>query len=195
MGRALFLLARMWNRDGVFELSPVTESQIPSLHALIHRAYRGDSARKGWTHEADLLDGQRTDVAALEALLADPAQHLLAAWEGDEPVACIALTEKGPGLVYIGMVTVDPQLQGSGLGRKILAAAEAYAADALKAARAEMTVISLRTELIRWYERRGYALTGERRAFPHGDPRFGLPRRDDLEFVVLEKRLGQAKAA
>lgn len=179
----------MWNRGGVLDLSPVTESQIPALHALIHRAYRGDSARQGWTHEADLLDGQRTDVAALRALLADPAQHLLAAWEGDELVACIALTEKGAGLVYIGMVTVDPQLQGSGLGRKVLAAAEAYVAAALRAARAEMTVISLRAELIRWYERRGYTLTGERRPFPHGDPRFGLPRRDDLEFVVLEKRL------
>lgn len=170
-------------------LTPVRESQLSALHALIHRAYRGDSARRGWTHEADLLDGQRTDPEALAAMLADPRQHLLAVWDGGEPLACIALTEKGDGLVYVSLVTVDPERQGSGLGRQLLDAAERYAADALGANRAEMTVISLRTELVHWYERRGYTLTGERRPFHHGDARFGLPRRGDLEFVVLEKPL------
>jgi len=52
-----------------------------------------------------------------------------------------------------------------------------------------MTVIRQRPELIAWYERRGYRLTGERRSFPYGDERFGQPNRDDLEFVVLEKTL------
>ena len=52
-----------------------------------------------------------------------------------------------------------------------------------------MTVIAQRAELIAWYERRGYARTGEARPFPYGDPRFGEPRRDDLSFLVLEKPL------
>ena len=53
----------------------------------------------------------------------------------------------------------------------------------------EMTVIANRGELIAWYERRGYVLTGERRPFPLDDPRFGLPKTRDLAFVVLEKPL------
>ena len=172
------------------KLSPATRDDLSDLHALIESAYRGDSARAGWSHEADLLDGQRTDLAELDSILANPAQHLLVLRNGDESSACVALTEKGAGLAYLGLLTVDPRRQASGLGRMLLAAAEDHAATYLGAARIEMTVIAQREELIAWYERRGYRPTGERRPFPHGDPRAGLPKRHDLEFVVLEKRLG-----
>ncbi len=162
---------------------------LPTLHALIESAYRGDSARRGWSHEADLLDGQRTDLATLDAMLADPAQHLLILRDNEVLRACVALTDKGAGLAYLGMLTVDPREQGSGLGKLILAAAEDHAAAHFAANRIEMTVITQRGELVAWYERRGYGLTGERRPFPAHDPRFGLPQRDDLAFVVLEKLL------
>ena len=169
-------------------LEPACPDDLPALHALVESAYRGASARRGWSHEADLLEGQRTDMAALDAMLGDPAQHLLVFRDNDRLRACVALTDKGSGLAYLGMLTVDPQRQAAGLGRLILAAAEEHAA-AFGASRVEMTVIAQRTELIEWYLRRGYALTGERRPFPHGDPRFGLPRRDDLIFAVMEKTL------
>ena len=169
-------------------LEPATADDLPALHALVESAYRGASARRGWSHEADLLEGQRTDLAALDDMLGDPAQHLLVFRDNELLRACVALTDRGDGLAYLGMLTVDPQRQAAGLGRLILAAAEEHAA-AFGAARIEMTVIAQRQELIAWYERRGYALTGEQRPFPHGDPRFGLPRRDDLVFVVLEKTL------
>ena len=169
-------------------LEPATDDDLPTLHALIESAYRGDSARRGWSHEADLLDGQRTDAAALAAMLADPAQHLLVFRDNDRLRACVALTDKQAGLCYLGLLTVDPARQSNGLGKLILAAAEDHGA-ALGARRIEMTVIAQRAELIAWYERRGYRLTGERRPFPASDPRFGRPRRDDLEFVVLEKML------
>ena len=170
-------------------LEPATTNDLPALHALIESAYRGDSARRGWSHEADLLDGQRTDLAALDAMLADPAQHLLVLRDGDELRACVALTDKGTRRAYLGMLTVDPSRQSAGLGRMILAAAEDHAAAHFAASRIEMTVIVQREELIAWYERRGYARTGERRPFPAHDPRFGLPQRDDLAFAVLEKTL------
>lgn len=161
---------------------------VPALHQLIESAYRGVSARQGWSHEADLLDGQRTDPDALLAMLDDPAQVLLVA-ETDALVACVALSDRGGNLAYLGMLTVSPMHQAAGLGRSMLGAAEAFARKELRASRIEMTVIAQRGDLIAWYERRGYALTGERRPFPHDDPRFGLPRRADLEFVVLDKRL------
>jgi len=173
-------------------LDPASRDDLPALHALIESAYRGDSARRGWSHEADLLDGQRTDLAALDAMLADPAQHLLVFRDGDRLRACVALTDKDAGLAYLGMLTVDPREQGAGLGKLILAAAEDHVADRFGAHRIEMTVITQRGELIAWYERRGYLQTGERRPFPADDLRFGRPKRDDLEFVVLEKRLAQA---
>ncbi|MCW3797655.1 GNAT family N-acetyltransferase [Sphingomonas sp. BN140010] len=171
------------------ELEPATPEDLPALHALIERAYRGDSARQGWTHEADLLGGQRTDVDALAAMLTNPAQQLLLWRDGAQPAACVALTDKGDGLAYLGMLTVDPERQGGGTGRTLLAAAERWATDHLRARRIEMTVIWQRPELIAWYERRGYRFTGEHRPFPYGDERFGQPHRTDLEFVVLEKTL------
>ena len=170
-------------------IDTATPDDLEPLLVLVHKAYRGDSARAGWTHESDLLDGMRTDHAALAEIVADPAQRLLVARDGDDLAGCIVLTDKGGALAYIGMVTVDPVRQAAGLGRQLLDAVEAEARAAFGATRAEMTVISQRTELIAWYERRGYVRTGERRPFPAADPRFGLPKRDDLEFVVLEKRL------
>jgi ribosomal protein S18 acetylase RimI-like enzyme len=171
------------------DISPVRQDELPVLHGLIESAYRGDSAKRGWTHEADLLGGQRTDLEALEAMSADPMQALLVARDGISLAGCVSVANRGAGLAYIGLVTVDPERQAGGLGQQLLGAAERHAISTYGAKRAEMTVIVHRSELIAWYERRGYALTGERRPFPATDPRFGLPQRADLEFVVLEKRL------
>ncbi len=87
------------------------------------------------------------------------------------------------------MLTVRPDLQGAGVGRRLLDEAEQFARRRFAATTIEMTVIDLRTELIDWYRRRGYEPTGETRPFPYGDARFGLPRRDDLRFVVLRRAL------
>lgn len=160
-----------------------------ALQPLVHRAYRGDSARAGWTHEADLLDGQRIDAADLESLIADPTQAVIVAEASGAAVGCVQVSDRGQGLAYLGMLTVDPALQGSGLGRALIDEAERMARDRFGADRMEMTVIIQRTELIDWYVRRGYALTGERRPFPAKDAKFGLPRREDLEFVVLGRKL------
>lgn len=163
-------------------------ADLPALHALVERSYRGDSAKAGWTHEADLLGGQRTDLAALAEMLADSGQRLLVAVEDGALTGCVAVTRKSDGRGYLGLLTVDPTLQAAGLGKRLIAAAEGAARD-FGADTIEMTVIASRGELIAYYERRGYALTGERRPFPLDDPRFGLPKTRDLEFVVLAKAL------
>lgn len=172
----------------MMKLRPATQADLPQIHALIERAYRGNSARIGWSHEADLLGGQRTDRETLEAMMADTFQRLLVHEDADEIIACAALARKQSGLAYLGMVTVEPARQGRGLGRSLLAAVERYAAEVMGAERLEMTVIAQRNELIAWYERLGYKSTGERRPFPD-DPRFGIPMRPNLEFLVLEKRI------
>ena len=170
-------------------ITPATHEDIAPLHTLIEGAYRGDSARRGWTHEADLLDGQRTDPAALAAMIADPAQRILVARDGLAMAGCVAVTNLGDGTCYLGLVTVDPDRQAGGLGRQLITAAEGLARDLFGARQMEMTVIVQREALIAWYERRGYRQTGERRPFPYGNLRFGVPRDETLAFVVLARDL------
>ena len=161
---------------------------VPAIVALVESAYRGDSSRRGWTTEADLLDGQRTDAAAVAELIARPASRLLLAEAGSELVACAHLERQGEA-AYFGMFAVRPEQQGGGLGRALLAEAERLASADWHCSAMRMTVITLRDELIAWYERRGYRRTGEYSPFPYGDARFGLPRRDDLRFETLAKTL------
>lgn len=169
-----------------------TAADIPAAHALIESAYRGESARRGWTHEADLLDGQRTDVDALAEMIADPQQTLLLAEDDDALVGCVLVIDKGKRdgahVSYLGMLTVRPDLQAAGLGKRLLSAAEQHARS-FGATWMEMTVINGRRELIAWYARRGYRDTGREAPFPVDDRRFGIPKTDDLAFAVLAKRL------
>lgn len=97
-------------------------------------------------------------------------------------MGCCVLDEDG----HLGMFAVRPVTQSAGIGSALLAHAEEEAR-ARGLARVELEVIAQREELIAFYQRRGYVLTGERRPFPYGDARFGVPRRDDLAFEVLVK--------
>ncbi|MGQ2990883.1 MAG: GNAT family N-acetyltransferase [Brevundimonas sp.] len=166
-----------------------TSVDIPTLRRLIESAYRGDSAKAGWTHEADLLGGDRTSDAELAGIIADPDQVLLMTEDEGEAVGCVRVMRQADGSTYLGMLTVSPGRQAGGLGRALLAAAETEAIARFAAPRMEMTVISTRSELIAWYERRGYALTGERRPFPLEARDFGDLSPQTLEFVVLAKPL------
>ena len=152
------------------------------IRALIESAFRGDSARRGWNHEADLLDDERTSLAEIEKLLAAKVVSLCVARDqSDAIIGCVAMTVVDETLGYLGMLTVSPDLQSAGLGTKLLRAAEDKALS-FGLSTMEMTVISQRDSLIAWYERSGYARTGERRPFP-------VPRDPPLEFVVLAKSL------
>jgi ribosomal protein S18 acetylase RimI-like enzyme len=165
-------------------IAAATLADAPALKELLEAAYRGDSARRGWNHEADILDDERTAPGEVEALLADEAVTILTAHEGAALIGCVAVTIKGAALAYLGMLCVAPDLQSAGLGRRLLDAAEDHARSQGIAAM-EMTVIGSRDALIAWYERRGYARTGETRPFP-------VPRDPPVTFVVLEKPLGAA---
>ena len=165
-----------------------TAADAPALVALVNSAYRGESSRAGWTTEADLLGGLRIDVERLTEQIAAPGSVILLHERDHLPVACVHLERTGEDC-YLGLLTVRPTMQGTGFGRRLLEAAERWAMAHWSSRSMHMTVIVQRLELIAWYERRGYMRTGERKPFPYGDERFGLPRRADLEFEVLCKRL------
>ncbi|MEO8182620.1 MAG: GNAT family N-acetyltransferase [Deltaproteobacteria bacterium] len=168
---------------------------VDAVVQLVESAYRGESSLAGWTTEAHLLDGQRTDPEEVASLTRERQARLLLAQEAGELVGCVLVRadrepEAGaPVTAHIGLFAVRPTLQTRGLGRALLAEAERVARIELGAARAELTVIEQRLDILGWYERRGYARTGATEPFPYDNPRAGLPRRADLRFLVLAKPL------
>ncbi len=168
-----------------------TVADIPALVQLVTSAYRGEASRAGWTTEADLLDGDRIDPEVLRADIERPRSRVLVVERDGRLVACAHVAVEGDA-GYFGMFAVRPALQGAGLGHALLAEAERVVRDEWALPAMRMTVIDVRDALIGWYERRGYRRTGVLKPFPYGDTRFGVPRRDDLRFEVLEKAFGEA---
>jgi len=164
-------------------------ADVGAIVALVESAYRGESSRQGWTTEADLLEGQRTDPAAVGEIIDSPGSRILIAERGGQIVGCCQVESRSQATAYLGLLAVRPGLHGQGLGRAVIAEAERSARVDGGAERMEMTVIRQRADLIAWYERLGYRPTGETKPFPYGDERFGLPTREDLEFVVLARSI------
>lgn len=160
---------------------------IAALHALIESAYRGEASRAGWTTEADLLGGQRTDPEELAEILADPDQAMLTAWEDGALLACIRIQRQPDGAGYFGMLSVSPTRQASGLGRRMVAAAEQALVERFGARLVRISVFPQRDTLIAWYERLGYRDTGRTLPFDYDNLRLGVALRDDLQFIVMEK--------
>jgi len=167
-------------------ISKATDADIPSMVTLINSAYRGESSKKGWTTEADLLGGVRTSEKSLQDTMNKPGAVILVNRNDNGDITACVYLQKEPATFYLGMLTVSPLLQAGGIGGRLLNAAEAYVKEQ-NGNNITMTVISVRAELIAWYERHGYVKTGESKPFP-ADPAFGIPKQP-LEFVVMKKTL------
>ncbi|UOG72772.1 GNAT family N-acetyltransferase [Hymenobacter tibetensis] len=167
-------------------IKPATPADVPALATLINSAYRGEQSTLGWTTEAHLLDGQRTDTTALLELLAAPKATILLCTTPDGHLCGSVYLELQEPALYMGMLSVAPTQQARGIGKRLLQAAEAHARQHA-CSRMRITVISVRAELIAWYERHGYRRTNETEPFPT-DTRFGIPRQP-LELLVMEKEL------
>jgi GNAT superfamily N-acetyltransferase len=187
-----------------------TLSDALAIVSLVQSAYRGEASRDGWTTEADLIDGNRIDPDTVREVVSAPRSVIMLAYQKpslhrttsadhgdienpafDELSACCQLADEGESTGYFGLFAVRPDRQGTGLGRAVLAEAERRAVTEWRCSMLRMLVIRQRADLIAWYLRLGFALTGRTSPFPYGDERFGLPKRPDLEFVELRKQLGQ----
>ena len=166
-------------------LQRATAADLTDVFALMNLAFRGGD---GWAAEGDYIRGDRVRLADLEAELAGGLPLWLRRDDAGVLMGCFSLEFPDLKTGYLGMLTVAPGLQEQGLGRGLLEEAEARARQA-GANRMRMSVLWVREALIAWYVRRGYAPTGETKPFPYGDDRWGLPQRDDLHFVILEKPL------
>ncbi|RZU39889.1 GNAT family N-acetyltransferase [Edaphobacter modestus] len=168
-------------------LQPAAASDLPEIVELTNLAFRGEV---GWTLESKYIEGERISLKTLHEDLANRPQALLMISRNQDEIllGSVWLEPKKDGVWYMGLLAVRPDLQGQQLGRRMLDASE----DAIRqrgAKRIRISVVNVRQNLVAWYERRGYAQTGEREPFPYGDDRVGRPLRDDLEFVMLEKEL------
>ena len=168
------------------KISPLRMEETEELVQLVNSAYRGESSKQGWTTEADLLDGIRADRNSIEAQLRAPGASILVAKnEEGKMIGCVYLLLQGSRL-YLGMLTVAPHSQAAGIGSRLLLSAEKFGRD-MQCSFITMTVIDIRHELIDWYKRKGYIITGETKPFPT-DPSFGIPKQP-LQFIVLEKSI------
>lgn len=173
-------------RNIITMITKATLQDIPALNILINSAYRGETSKKGWTTEANLLEGKRTNEEELTETILDPKNTILKYTENNQIIGSVLLVEKEHQL-YLGMLTVSPELQNSGIGKKLLAEAENHA-KSLGLSGIIMTVISVREELIAWYKRHGYVDTGKREAFPESDIHVTISEKP-LEFIYFEKKI------
>lgn len=174
--------------SGPLGIRPATPREIDEVVAVVNAAYRAGEGR-GWTTEADLLGGQRIDATMLSELISSRDTTLLVAESDGRIIGCCALTiRQSDRTASFGLLAVDPLVQGGAVGSQLLEAAE-HQATSSGCIRVELDVIDVRTELVAWYRRRGFAPTGTTRPFPYGDERFGLPKRAHLQFMTLSKSL------
>ncbi len=168
------------------KINEATIEDIPDLEKLINSAYRGEESKKGWTTEAFLLEGKRINAEGLKTIITEPDAVILKCCDDkNELTGCVYL-KKNNEKMYLGMLTVSPLLQAAGIGKKILKASEEFAVE--KNCKAiEMRVISVRHELIAWYERHGYYDTGKTLPFIN-EPALSV-HTQPLEFIVMEKKL------
>jgi ribosomal protein S18 acetylase RimI-like enzyme len=169
-------------------------SDIPVLCALVNAAYRGETSRAGWTTEADLLTGVRTSERTIQALMAREDACILIGEEAGGVMAASICLERHPGLadtVQFGMIAVTPLLQNRGYGKTMILAAEKLAMSQWGAQSAQMMVISLREELIAFYQRLDYQPTGEILPFPH-QPDMWQAQVDNMQLITLRKALSSA---
>jgi len=174
--------------EAALRFRDATADDVDAVVALVESAYRGAASRRGWTTEADFLEGQRTDAADVDTCIRRERSRIVLAERDGELLACAHVSVDGAA-GHFGMFAVRPSHQGSAIGKQLLAEGERIVRDEWAQPSMRMHVIDIRAELIAFYERRGYRRTGIVAPFPYGDERFGVPLRDDLRFELLEKDL------
>jgi len=147
-GRQLLVLAgRLLSRKISLTLRRASAADCGAMVPLINSAFAIEK----------FLAGERTDEQQLKQMM-QKGEFLLGSDDSGRLVASVYVEVRGA-RGYFGMLSVDPGEQGSGLGRKMVEAAEAYCR--AKGCRAmDLTVLSLRPELPPLYRKLGYAESG-----------------------------------
>ena len=162
------------------------ESDASAISKLVNAAYRPGSGTSSWTHESELVAGERTNPTQVAEIISKPNSAVIVGINNSEIIACVHIEKEGSSC-HIGMLAVNPMLQGSGAGKQILAQAEKHAIEVFNSEKFVIIVVSSRGELISFYMRRGYQNTGTVIDYPLSAGA-GIPKSSDLKVEVLEKR-------
>ena len=174
------------HHSGMIEsIRKASDADASAISSLVNAAYRPPPGQSGWTHESDIVDGERTNIEQLLAQIRQRDSVVFVGLRDAAIIACIHIDRDGPDC-NLGMFAVQPALQGTGVGKQLLAYAERYALESMNAIKLTMLVVSGRTELIDFYLRRGYRRSGVTMNYPH-DAQTGVPKRPDLVVECLEK--------
>lgn len=168
-------------------ITKATKQDIVALVALMDSAYRGEPSARGWANEGDLFIGnKRTDEETVAKLMDVPGAVFFKYTNEQGLIEACVFLQKKSGKLYLGMLSVSPEVQAKGIGKQLLKVAEEHA-HSQNCSSIYMTVITLRDNLIAWYERHGYVKTGEVLPFPV-EEKFGIPTQP-LELLILEKNI------
>lgn len=159
------------------------EAAVEQLLQLINSAYRGTEGAGRWTTEHHLVVGDRITRQGLLKVIADPAITLFTGVEEEKLVACIAAKHRSE-TVEFGTFAVAPHLHGRGLGKIMLAHAEAYARGLAKTF--QVCVVAQNTQLVEFYLKRGYRDDNIFLDYPKAEE-VGVPKRPDLRLKLLSK--------
>lgn len=177
----------------MYQFRQAAIADAEAIAQLVNAAYRGESSRAGWTTEADILDGLRTSADEVKRLVKTENTIILLCFNNADLLGSICI-EQAPDAVHIGMFVVNPTLQGGGIGKQLLAAAENLAQQTWAAQTFQMHVITIRHALIAFYERRGYKRTGILSEFPL-NPLVWQPKLAGLQLETLEKIMSAQTSA
>lgn len=167
-----------------------SKSEAGAIAQLVNKAYRPETGPVGWTHESALVSGNRTSAGQVAEVMSKPDSVILVGLKDSEIVACVHVGKDGTNS-HIGMLAVNPELQGAGAGKQMLAHAERYASESFGSEKFIMAVVSSRSELIAFYLRRGYQKTGAVQDYPLAAG-VGTPKMSGLKTAALEKRSSPA---
>ncbi|MEO8512224.1 MAG: GNAT family N-acetyltransferase [Ignavibacteria bacterium] len=175
----------MKSKDIKFQIAEVKDAD--AITALVNSVYRGENSKKGWTTEADFLEGIRITSEKVKEIIAKKSDVIILAIESDGIIGCVHLENAGM-YSYLGMLSVDVNFQDKGIGRQLLGECERYTREVWGLYEVRMKVINRRVELIEYYKRRGYHSTGEIEEFGSHGETFG-DTKEKLFFEVLAKKL------
>ncbi|WP_240007321.1 GNAT family N-acetyltransferase [Pseudaquidulcibacter saccharophilus] len=162
-------------------------NDIARIEYLVETTYRGEDSKKGWTTEFNLLAGTRLQKGEIAAALADKANQFFVA-ERDNIVVGVICVNKNGDWIEFGKFSVDPEMQGLGIGKMLIAKVEDFVRNIWGADKLKLSVISIRKELVDFYARYGFKDTGQRIDFikihPYVELKDGV---SDFEVIIMEK--------
>lgn len=175
----------MENKDVTLKIAVETDAE--RISALVNSVYRGENSKKGWTTEAGFLEGIRITTEKVKEIIRRGSDIIILAYLNEVFIGCVHLENKG-NYSMLGMLSVDVDFQDKGAGKILISKCERYTKDVYGCREIRMKVISRRIELIEYYKRRGYVLTGEREEFGTSGETFGEAK-ERLYFETLAKNL------